>query len=258
MTSISIVTVCFNSAKTIAGTLRSVAEQSHADVEHVIVDGGSTDRTMAIVREQGVRVSRAVSEPDRGIYDAMNKGVRLAAGELIGFLNSDDCYTDARVLAEVAGAYATTGADFVYGDLDMIGEGGRVVRRWRTGAIPEGGLKGRQIPHPVLWVRRELLLRLAQPFDPSYRISADLKQQLLLINKMGARGAYLRRALARMELGGASTSALSGYLTGWRETARAYNEIFGRGGWWFTARKVSSKLPGLRWGQTPSHSSVAP
>jgi glycosyltransferase len=257
MASISIVTVCFNSAATIAATLRSVADQSHPDREHIIVDGGSTDATMQIVRAQGGRV-RALSEADRGIYDAMNKGVRFASGELIGFLNSDDCYSDSQVLADVATAYTTAGADFVYGDLDMIGKDGRLVRRWRTGAIPAGGLRGRQIPHPVLWVRRELLQRLAPPFDPSYRISADLKQQLLLINKMGARGSYVRRPLARMGIGGASTSALSSYLTGWRESARAYNEVFGAGGWWFTARKVSSKLPGLRWGRIASDSAVAP
>jgi glycosyltransferase len=213
---------------------------------------------MSIVRSNGRCVTRIVSEPDRGIYDAMNKGVHLAGGELVGFLNSDDTYADARVLADVSEAYSKTSADFVYGDLDMIGEGGRVVRRWRTGEIPVDGLRGRQIPHPVLWVRRELLLRLSPPFDPGYRISADLKQQLLLINKMGARGAYVRRPLARMGIGGASTSALSGYLTGWRESARAYNEVFGGGGWWFTARKVSSKLPGLRWGRIPSRPSTAP
>ncbi|HVP32977.1 MAG TPA: glycosyltransferase family 2 protein [Steroidobacteraceae bacterium] len=256
MTSISVVTVCFNSAKSIGATLRSVAGQSHTDREHIIVDGGSSDETMAIVRAQGG--TRSLSEPDRGIYDAMNKGVGLASGELIGFLNSDDCYSDSGVLADVASAHATTGADFVYGDLDMIGGDGVLVRRWRTGAIPARGLRGRQIPHPVLWVRRELLLRLSPPFDPSYRISADLKQQLLLINKMGARGTYVRRPLARMGMGGASTSALSSYLTGWRESARAYNEVFGGGGWWFTTRKVSSKLPGLRWGRVAPNSTVAP
>ena len=258
MTTISIVTVCFNSAKTITATLRSVAEQSHKEREHIVVDGGSTDQTMALVRAHGEHVTHAVSEPDRGIYDAMNKGVRLASGELIGFLNSDDCYSDSQVLSDVAKACTMTGAAFVYGDLDMIGQGGRVVRRWRTGEIGTGCLKGRQIPHPVLWVRREWMLRLSPPFDPSYRISADLKQQLMLINKMGARGTYVRRPLARMEMGGASTAAFSGYLTGWRETARAYNEIFGRGGWWFTARKVSSKLPSLRWGRSAFGSDIVP
>jgi hypothetical protein len=256
MASISIVTVCFNSAKTIAATLRSVDEQSHREREHIIVDGGSTDQTMAIVRRLGASVTRAICEPDSGIYDAMNKGVRLASGELVAFLNSDDSYADREVLVDVSQAYAATGADLVYGDLDMIGADGRLVRRWRTGEIPPRGLSGTQIPHPVLWVRRELLLQLSPPFDPSYRISADLKQQILLLNKLGARGAYVRRPLAHMRIGGASTSALSGYLTGWRESARAYNEIFGGGGWWFTAKKVSSKLPGLHWGRRVGVGSV--
>jgi hypothetical protein len=103
-----------------------------------------------------------------------------------------------------------------------------------------------------------LLHRINPAFDPSYRISADLKQQLILINKMRAKGIYVRRPLTRMSLGGASTAALSGYLSGWRETARAYNEIFGRGGWWYTAKKVSSKIPSLRWTRAGSARATSP
>jgi glycosyltransferase len=247
MTKISIITVSFNSAKTIAATLRSVATQSGVDREHIVVDGGSTDGTMEIVRQNGSHVARSVSEPDRGIYDAMNKGLAMSSGDLVGFLNSDDCYVDCTVLSDVAAAYEAGAADFVYGDLEMVNQEGRVIRYWKTGDISAEGLTRTQIPHPVLFVRRPLLRSISPAFDPSYRISGDLKQQLILINKMRARGIYVRRPLTRMSLGGASTAAFSGYLSGWRETARAYNEIFGRGGWWYTAKKVSSKIPSLRW-----------
>jgi len=257
MTKISIITVCFNSAKTIAATLRSVASQSGVDCEHIVVDGGSTDGTMEIVRQNGSHVARAVSEPDRGIYDAMNKGLAMSSGDLVGFLNSDDCYVDRTVLADVAAAYETGSADFVYGDLEMVNRDGRIVRYWKSGEIPAGGLTRTQIPHPVLFVRRPLLHGITPAFDPSYRISADLKQQLILINKMRAKGVYVRRSLTRMSLGGASTAAFSGYLSGWKETARAYNEIFGRGGWWYTAKKVSSKIPGIRWARAGSARSTS-
>jgi len=258
MTKISVITVSFNSAKTIAATLRSVASQSGVAREHIVVDGGSTDATMEIVRQHGSHVAHAVSEPDQGIYDAMNKGLAMSSGDLVGFLNSDDCYIDRAVLSDVAAAYEASTADFVYGDLEMVNQDGRVVRYWKTGEIPAGGLTATQIPHPVLFVRRSLLHRITPAFDPSYRISADLKQQLILINKMRATGIYVRRPLTRMSLGGASTAALSGYFSGWRETARAYNEIFGRGGWWYTAKKVSSKIPSLRWTRAAATRTTAP
>jgi glycosyltransferase len=252
MTKISIITVSLNSEKTIAATLRSVASQSGVDREHIVVDGGSTDGTMEIVRQNGSHLARAVSEPDRGTYDAMNKGLAMSSGDLVGFLNSDDRYVDHTVLSTVAAAYEASAADFVYGDLEMVNQDGRVVRYWQTGDIPTGGLTRSQIPHPVLFICRRLLNRITPAFDPSYRISADLKQQLILINKMRAKGVYVRRPLTRMSLGGASTAAFSGYLSGWKETARAYNELFGRGGWWYTAKKVSSKIPSLRWSRAAS------
>jgi glycosyltransferase involved in cell wall biosynthesis len=249
MTSISVVTVCFNSAKTIASTLRSVAAQSHGDREHIIIDGGSSDETLAIVRRHGAGVSRVISEPDRGVYDAMNKGVALANGDLVGFLNSDDCYADHEVLADVARAFAGSRVEFVYGDLDMIGRGNQLVRRWRTGELPRGRLTGMHIPHPVLWVRRDVLSQLSPPFDLNYPQAADVKQQLLLVNKLHARGAYVPRPLVRMRTGGISTAGLLTYVRGWRESARAYNEIHGGGGWRFAARKFSSKIQGLRFGR---------
>lgn len=248
MTPISVVTVCFNSARSIEQTLDSVAQQQNVLLEHIIVDGLSTDDTMSIVRNRQAADARVrwISEADRGIYDAMNKGAALATGEFVGFLNSDDRYADERVLADVVATSRLTGCDFVYGDLHMVNGQGRVVRHWKSGAIPPTGLSGTQIPHPTLFIRRRLLTQLAPSFDPSYRISADLKQQLIIINKLGAKGAYIRRPLACMRLGGASTRGLAGYLLGWRESARAYNEVFGGGGSWYTLKKVISKTKGIR------------
>jgi glycosyltransferase involved in cell wall biosynthesis len=246
MTTISVVTVCFNSAKSIGDTLHSVATQLGADREHIIVDGGSTDATMSIVREQESGNVRWISEADKGIYDAMNKGVALAQGDLVGFLNSDDRYCDANVLADVLAAYNSSKCDFVYGDLLMIDDQDRLVRNWETGAVPSDGLTGTQIPHPALFVTRQALRKIDPPFDPSYRISADLKQQLILVNKMRAKGFYIRRPLALMRIGGTSTRSLFSYIVGWRESARAYNDVFGGGGGWYTVKKVLSKAKGIR------------
>lgn len=242
---ISVVTVSFNSAATIADTLRSVAAQTHPDLEHIIIDGASTDATMDIVRKEGTHVAHAISERDKGIYDAMNKGLALATGEFVAFLNSDDRYADDRVLAEVAEA-AVAGVDFVYGDIRMVNAEGQTVREWKTGVVPIGGLTSTQIPHPALFVRRRLLDQISPAFDPTLRIASDLKQQLIFINRMGAKGAYLARTLVVMSLGGASTGSLSSYIAGWRESARAYNDVFGHGGVWFTTKKVLSKLRGIR------------
>lgn len=243
---ISIVTVAFNAERTIANTLDSVAAQQHPDIEHIIIDGCSTDRTLEIVRFRGSHVSRVLSEPDDGIYDAMNKGLALATGDVVGFLNSDDTYADRAVISDVAWHFSNGSMDYVYGDIHMLDEAGEVVRHWQTGDIPVGGLRNTQIPHPALFVRRSLLDSLNPAFDPSYRISADLKQQLILINKLCARGGYIKRPLVFMSIGGASTAGLRSYAVGWQESIRAYNEVFGRGGWCYTFKKVASKVRGIR------------
>lgn len=243
---ISIITVSYNSAETISDSLHSVKKQKYGNSEHIVIDGASNDDTLAIVQREGPHVAKVVSEPDSGIYDAMNKGLAMATGDLVGFLNSDDVYADETVLSDVAECFATNNVDYVYGDIQMLNEIGEVVRHWQTGDIPAKGLWNSQIPHPALFVRRSLLISLTPAFDPSYRISADLKQQLILINKLGARGAYIKRPLTLMSIGGASTGGLRSYATGWKESARAYNEVFGGGGWWYTIKKVASKIRGIR------------
>ena len=242
----SIVTVCYNSEATICDTLHSVVEQKWSEIEHIVVDGASSDSTMSLVRLHATSIVTIISEPDHGIYDAMNKGLAKSNGDVVAFLNSDDCYSDEYVLNEVAEKFESTGCDFVYGDLNMVDQTGRLVREWKTGLISENGLVGSQIPHPVFFVRRELLTKLSPPFDISYRIAADLKQQLIIVNKYKAIGTYLPRVIAVMRIGGESTASLSNYVMGWSESVRAYNEVFGSGGILFTAKKVLSKVSGLR------------
>lgn len=246
MIKITVVTVCYNSEKTIAFTLKSVADQTHDLLEHLIIDAGSADRTLEIIAIDGKHVTQIISEPDNGIYDAMNKGLSLSTGDVVGFLNSDDCYSDKSVIAEVAAHFADPQIDYVYGDIKMINSDGLIVRHWKTGSITTDRISNSQIPHPAFFVRRSILNSLAPPFDTSYRISADLKQQLIITSKLGARGLYINRPLVHMSIGGASTRNLHSYYTGWIESARAYNDVFGRGGWWYTFKKVIIKVKGMR------------
>lgn len=239
---ISIVTVCYNSAETIEACLSSVARQDYSIIEHIIVDGGSTDGTLDVVDDyRSQRISSVISEPDNGIYDAMNKGFSAATGDIIAFLNSDDYYIENNILGEVVENFSD-GVSFVYGNVRIVDQSNNLLRNWITGKQCEHSVKNRQIPHPALFIRRSDLAQLDPPFDSTMRISADLKQQLLLIDKAHLKGTYINKFITEMKYGGASTKLFSGRLKGWKESVDAYNTVFGSGGLLFLARKLFSKL----------------
>jgi len=241
---ISVVTVTLNSAATLVATLRSVATQTHADVEHIIIDGDSVDETLALVRRNCRPGARVLSERDLGIYDAMNKGLRLASGDIVGFLNADDVYQNERVLADVAAAAADPAVQAVYGDLVYVNkeQPGKVVRYWRSGASSARGLKyGWMPPHPTLYVRRALLEQLGG-FDASLRIAADYDFMLRLLRQPGIRLAYVNRVLVRMRLGGASNRSLQLIYRKSREDLLAVRRN-GVGGWFTVFCKNFRKLP---------------
>ena len=242
---ISIITVTLNSERTLLDTLQSVANQNYPSIEHIIKDGGSSDATLSIANTYSGSI-KVVELPDIGIYDAMNQGFFESHGEIIGFLNSDDYLSDQTVLTDVASAFEISGADIVYGDLDIVNSNGKLLRRWRSGAIKKGLLSGQQLPHPSFFVRRELLKKLDRPFDPSYRISADFKQQIFLINKLGAKTHYLPRAIVKMRHGGESSRSFRALFKGWIECMRAYHEVTGKNGLTFVLGKVMRKLTQIR------------
>ena len=201
---ISIVTVCYNSAATIADTLRSVAAQTHPEVEHIVVDGGSTDDTLEIIARHRDRIAQLVSEPDRGVYDAMNKGIALACGEVLAFLNADDVYADAAVLAEIAAVFADAAVDACYGDLVYVDseQGRRIVRYWKSRPFVRGLFARGWVPaHPTFFARTRLL-REASGFDLRYRFVADFELMLRLLEVHAARSRYVPRVMVRMRLGG--------------------------------------------------------
>ena len=211
---ISVDTVCHNSAATIGRTLDSFFQQDHADKQLVIVDGASSDGTLEIIAGYPQTQIRLISEPDRGIYDAMNKGLRAFDGEAMGYLNSDDCYHDHQVLSDIAAALRET--DIVFGDIDFVAdhETKRVVRRWTSSPHRPGAFRrGWMAPHPSLYVRRRVTEAVGE-FERRYRISADYDWMLRAfeVARFGSR--RLRRTFVDMLIGGASTRSLSSYLIG--------------------------------------------
>lgn len=202
---VSIVTASFNSASTIADTLRSVAAQTYSDIEHFVIDGGSSDRTSEIVREFGGPNLKFVSEPDDGIYDAMNKGLAMATGEVVGLLNSDDFYPSADVIAKVAAAFAVDSQlDAVYGDLCYVKqfEISNVVRYWRSSEFKPGlFLRGWVPPHPTFFVRKRVYDKLGG-FDLTYRMAADWELLARFVEVHRISTLYLPGVMVHMRLGG--------------------------------------------------------
>lgn len=242
MNTFSVITATLNSASTIHDTVRSVAGQSGVSVQHIIKDGGSVDNTIHIARSINDNVL-LIEGPDSGIYDAMNQGFRAATGDYIAFLNSDDYYSNENVLQKVCNAFTQTGADIVYGDINIIDEHGFTIRYWKSGPLRGASLSGQQLPHPAFFAKRIALGRLAGPLDPSYKSAADYKQQLLLIEKFGLKATYIPEPLTVMRTGGASTRSFKALANGWVECARAYREVHDRWGGMAVLRKVLSKLP---------------
>ena len=207
---VSVITVSFNSARTIGDTLASVAAQTYPHIEHLVIDGASTDNTVEVVQQFRARVSRLISEPDTGIYDAMNKGLALAQGDLVGFLNADDMYADAGAVAAIVEAANHSGAKAIYGDLIYVRahEPQFAVRVWRSHAFAPNGLRfGWMPPHPTLYVRRDTINALGG-FNSSYRISADYDFILRCFSDPKMTSHYIPRVLVKMRMGGASNKSV--------------------------------------------------
>ena len=242
---ISIVTVCRNSEAFIADALASVDRQTWPDIEHVIVDGASTDGTLAIVRAHADPRRRVVSEPDAGIYDAMNKGLARATGDVVGFLNADDFLADDGVVARIASAFGDD-PDLLatYGDLDYISADAdkRTIRRWTSRAFSASLLRrGWMPPHPTFYVRRPLLERVGA-FDTRYRIAADYDFMVRCLLTPALRVRYLPALLVRMRIGGASNGSLGRIVRKSREDLQIMRR-HGIGGLWSLVGKNLGKLP---------------
>jgi glycosyltransferase involved in cell wall biosynthesis len=230
----TIITPTYNSAATVEDTLQSIAAQDHAEVEHIVMDGGSTDGTLGIVGRYG-HVARVISGRDRGIYDAMNKGIAASSGEVIAFLNSDDFYAHSGVLGAVAAVFKGEMADAVYGDLQYVSDKDvkRVVRHWKAGVYRADAFKwGWMPPHPSFFVRREVFERLGG-FNLDMSTAADYELMLRFIHKYRIRLAYIPEVLVKMRTGGASNASFGARWRANRKDKEAWsvNELTP---FWFT------------------------
>ena len=228
---ITVITVTYNSAKTIVESLVSVAGQSHPDIEHIVVDGGSTDGTLELIAANNERVALLISEPDQGIYDAMNKGLRRATGDMVGFLNSDDSFSSPDVIALLVKHAAERNADAVFGDLVYVDPERTqpLVRYWQAGSFTVAKLRcGWMPPHPTLYVRRTVFDRIGF-FDEALRIAADYEFMLRLLTCTELNVIYIPTVLVRMRVGGASNVSLAAMIRKSKEdlTALRRNEVGG-------------------------------
>jgi glycosyltransferase len=220
---ISVITATYNSAATVRDTLSCIAGQTHLDIEHIIVDGQSKDNTLDIIKEFP-HVAKLISEKDKGLYDAMNKGVQLATGDVIGILNSDDFYTSSTILGKVAAVFSDPSIEAVYGDLQYVKQDdvNKVVRTWKAGRYKKKYFYyGWMPPHPTFFVRSNLYKK-AGLFNTRLRSAADYELMLRMMVKYDARVHYIPEVLVKMRDGGLSNATLVNRLRANAEDREAW------------------------------------
>lgn len=217
---ISLITVTYNAERHIARCIDSVLAQRYGNLEYIVIDGGSTDRTMEIISRYGLHINHLVCEKDQGIYDAMNKGIGLATGDIVGILNADDFFADDNVLFELAYGFEKTEISIVYGDLEFVNAGGQVVRKWQSGDYRRSKLNyGWMPPHPTFYCRRSLFDRHGS-YSLEYGSAADYELMLRFLRHDYGVG-YLKKTMVKMETGGVSNRSVKNRLRAARNDLRA-------------------------------------
>ncbi|MCH2197506.1 MAG: glycosyltransferase [Flavobacteriales bacterium] len=241
---VSIITIAWNSAETIEDTIKSVIAQDYPDIEYIVVDGASKDDTMKIVERHRDGITKVISEPDKGIYDAMNKGVNLATGDVIGILNSDDFYADEKVISEVAAKLKETGSDGLYADLTYVNrdQTDKVIRYWKAGEYKPGLFrKGWMPPHPTFFVKKTCYDQFGI-YSLELRSAADYELMLRFIHKNEISVTYLPRVITRMREGGESNVTLKNRIRANKEDRLAWKMNGLTPGAFTLIRKPLSKL----------------
>lgn len=231
---VSIITATYNSAATITDTLHSVHSQTHPAIEHLIIDGASSDNTLSIVQSAPGQC-RIHSEKDRGIYDAMNKGIAMANGDIIGILNSDDMYTHPLVIEKVVELFEREGCDAVYGDLIYVDAADTAVikRKWVAGPCsPNSFLYGWMPPHPTFFVKKSVYEQYGS-FNLNLFTAADYELMLRFLYRYGIKVAYLQEVMVKMRTGGASNQSIRNRILANKGDRMAW-KINGLKPYWFT------------------------
>ncbi len=243
---VSVITVVYNAADTIEDTIKSVIEQDYDEIEHIVIDGGSTDDTMDVVNRYREHLAVVLSEPDDGIYDAMNKGIDIASGDIVGTLNADDWYADNGVIRKVVIAFNEDDKlDAVYGDIVFVTREKpyRLIRYWKSRPYNDGLFKkGWMPPHPTFFVKKEIYLRYGK-YDVNLKIQSDfdLTMRFLAVNRI--RTQYLPGIMVNMRIGGVTSNSISNVIKGNLEAYRACRKNGLAVTPFFMVRKVFSRIP---------------
>jgi glycosyltransferase involved in cell wall biosynthesis len=240
---IAIITVVLNGQDALNNCVKSVLAQKYPDIEYIIIDGGSTDGTLDIIKSYGNAVSTLISEPDKGIYDAMNKGLRLAKGDIIGILNSDDIYANENVIGDVVKVFEGSDAETCYSDLVYVDrlDTDKVIRYWKAGPYnKELFKKGWMPPHPTFFVRKRVYEKYGY-FNLDFPLAADYELMLRFLYKYNVSATYIPKVLVKMRAGG--TSRLGIYtIKSFVENYRSWTVNDLRPGFFTLLRKPFSKL----------------
>lgn len=212
---ISLITVVYNAQNSIKRCIESVLAQNYTNIEYIIIDGGSTDGTLQIIEQYKPCISVLLSETDKGIYDAMNKGIALATGDIIGTLNSDDFFAADDILDQIANAFEQTNTDIVYGDLDYIDSKEKIIRKWKSGKYKKGLFNwGWMPPHPTFYCKR-LLFKKFGAYNLQYGTAADYELMSRFIHLNNLSTYYLNTTIIKMGLGGASNKTILNRYKAW-------------------------------------------
>lgn len=232
---VSIITVVYNGAEFIRDCIESILNQTYPDIEYIIVDGKSTDGTVEIIQSYGTKIARFISEPDKGLYDAMNKGIGLATGEVIGLLNADDFYRHNRVIEHMVSTFERTGSDAVYGDMLYVDRANpqQLKRYWRSGWYSTNAFLWGWMPGHLSFFAKRWLYEQYGPFRLDMKSAADYELMLRFIHKNKAKIAYMDEVTIVMRAGGISNSSLQNRLRANREDRLAW-ELNGLKPYFFT------------------------
>jgi glycosyltransferase involved in cell wall biosynthesis len=223
---VSIITVCFNSEKYIRTAIESVISQTYQEIEYIIIDGGSIDGTIDIIKSYGGKISKFISEPDSGIYDAMNKGIKMATGDIVGVVNSDDLLAQNTSIEMVVDAFKNNSVDSVYSDIFYVkrDDTNSIVRYWQTGLFrPDLLKKGWHPAHVAFYVKRNIFDKYGL-LDPDFHIAADFEIIIRFLGRYKISSYYLHHVLAKMRLGGVSSRNLKNIYMGNKECMRAFHK----------------------------------
>ena len=221
---VSIITITYNSELTLIDTIDSVLNQTYKNIEYIIIDGSSTDSTISIVHSYKDKIAKFVSEKDNGLYDALNKGIALATGDVIGVLHSDDFYTNHHVIENVVQTFLLNQSDAVYADLYYVDKDdvNKIFRKWKSGNYKHGMfLNGWMPPHPTFFVRRTCYGKYGS-FNLDLVSSADYELMLRFIHKHKIKLSYLPEFIINMRVGGKSNASLSNRIRANKEDRKAW------------------------------------